>query len=50
VSKHLRLLREAGLLEWRAGQDRRLLFFSMPEAYRRVPGVLDFGVCTVRLP
>ena len=50
VSKHLRLMREAGLLECQAGEDRRYLLFYLPEAYRRVPGVLDFGVCTIRLP
>ena len=49
VSKHLRLLRAAGLVDWRVGEDRRLLLFSIPEKYRREPGVLDFGVCTVRL-
>ena len=49
VSKHMRLLREAGLLEGRLGEDRRFLFFYMPERYRRQPGWLDFGICTVRM-
>ena len=49
VSKHMRLLREAGLLECRLGEDRRFLFFYMPERYRRQPGWLDFGICTVRM-
>jgi predicted transcriptional regulator len=49
VSKHLRLLRTIGLVDWCVGQDRRLLFFSIPEKYRRQPGLLDYGVCTVRL-
>lgn len=50
VSKHLRLMREAGVLEWRIGaQDRRLVYFFIPERARRTPGWLDFGVCTVRL-
>lgn len=49
VSKHLRLMREAGVLESRAGEDRRLLLFCLPERFRSAPGVLDFGVCTARL-
>lgn len=50
VSKHLRLMEEAGVLDWCSGEDRRMVLFFVPEAYRRVAGVLDFGVCTVRLP
>lgn len=49
VSKHLRLLRAKGLLEDRAGEDRRYLFFHLPERFRRTPGWLNFGGCRVRL-
>ena len=50
VSKQLRLLREGGLLVDFAGEDRRFLYFRIPEKYRQTPGLLDFGVCTIRLP
>ena len=50
VSKHLRLMCATGVLGSRVGEDRRYLFFHIPEVYRQSPGVLDFGVCTVRLP
>jgi hypothetical protein len=32
------------------GEDRRFLYFRIPEKYRQTPGQLDFGVCTIRLP
>jgi predicted transcriptional regulator len=50
VNKHLRVLEAAGLLVWTLGEDRRFVLYSVPEKYRRQPGMLDFGVCTVRLP
>jgi hypothetical protein len=48
VSKHLRILREAGVLAWRAGEDRRLALYHIPEAARRVDGALDYGFCVIR--
>ncbi|HXE42619.1 MAG TPA: helix-turn-helix domain-containing protein, partial [Candidatus Baltobacteraceae bacterium] len=42
VSKHLRLMRDAGVVDCRAGEDRRLLFFSISPAMRRNPGVIDY--------
>lgn len=50
VSKHLRLMCQVGVLDWRVGDDRRLTYFSLPAAFRQTPGLLDFGVCTARLP
>ena len=49
VAKQLRVMRECGVLAWCNGEDRRLTFFYIPAENRRVPGVLDYGVCTVRV-
>lgn len=50
VSKHLRLMREAGVLASQPGEDRRLTYYFIPAEFRREAGVLDFGVCRARLP
>ena len=42
-------MRDAGLVETRPGEDRRVVFFSIPAANRREPGVLDYGFCTIRV-
>lgn len=47
VSKHLRVLREAGVVRSVAGEDKRLAFFAIPAVNQPEPGVLDYG--TVRL-
>ena len=47
VSKHLRVLREAGVVRSVAGKDRRLAFFAIPAVNQPEPGLLDYG--TVRL-
>jgi DNA-binding transcriptional ArsR family regulator len=47
VSKHLRILREAGLLE--VQKDGRQRFYTLPEHIRRraaAAGVLDLGCCS----
>lgn len=49
VSKHLRLMREAGVLASQPGADRRHTHYFIPVAFRREAGILDFGVCRVRL-
>jgi predicted transcriptional regulator len=49
ISKQLRVLQNAGILEGRKGDDRRQQIFSVPAAYRATPGRLDFGCCTVKL-
>lgn len=50
VSKHLRLLRTAGVLASRRGEDRRSELYFLPEAFRAKPGELDFGNCWFQLP
>lgn len=49
ISKQLRVLQNAGILEARQGDDRRQQVFSVPAAYRATPGLLDFGCCTVKV-
>lgn len=49
ISKHLRLMREAGVVVAGPGEDRRVLFFFIPPANRRETGVLDYGICTIRV-
>jgi predicted transcriptional regulator len=49
VSKHLRLMQKAGVLGLQFGADRRFTEYFIPAEFRREPGVLDFGVCRVRL-
>jgi len=50
VSKHLRVMRDAGVLASQPGEDRRHTHYFLPEKFRREPGILDFGVCRVRVP
>lgn len=47
VSKHLRVMRTAGVVRATPGEDRRLLFFAIPVVNQPEPGLLDYG--TVRL-
>lgn len=47
VSKHLRVMRTAGVVRATPGEDRRLLFFAIPAVNQPEPGLLDYG--TVRL-
>lgn len=49
VSKHLKVMRDAGVVDAGPGEDRRLLFFSIPPENRREAGVLDYGICTIRV-
>jgi DNA-binding transcriptional ArsR family regulator len=49
VSKHLRLLRAAGLVASRPGEDRRFELYYIPESFRPERGVLDYGFCRLRL-
>ena len=48
VSKHLRVLLDAGVVECRAGEDRRFGMYAVPEQVRRADGVLDYGFCVIR--
>jgi predicted transcriptional regulator len=48
VSKHLRLLRAAGVVASRPGEDQRFELYYIPAAYRPQPGVVDYGFCLLR--
>lgn len=50
VSKHLRLMRAAGVLASKRGEDRRSELYFIPETIRRADGVADLGFCVIRLP
>ncbi len=50
VSKHLRIMRAAGVLTSKRGEDRRLEMYSIPESILRADGVVDLGFCAIRLP
>ena len=47
-SKHLTILRAAGVVDWEAGNDRRMLFYFIPAQFRPEPGTLDYGFCRLR--
>jgi predicted transcriptional regulator len=49
VSRQLKVLREAGLLEAFEGKDRRQTIYQIPAVFRPVPDVLDFGFCVLHL-
>ena len=48
VSKHLRLLRGAGVVWSKSAEDRRFELYYIPETIRRADGVLDYGFCVIR--
>lgn len=49
VNKHLRVLREAGVLLCQPGADRRYYAYQLPATVRANRGILDFGICTLRV-
>jgi predicted transcriptional regulator len=49
VSKHLRLMRAAGVLASKRGEDRRLELYHIPPELLRADGVVDLGFCAIRL-
>jgi DNA-binding transcriptional ArsR family regulator len=49
ISKHLRLLRAAGILASRRGDDRRVELYFIPEVFLKNPGQLDLGSCVISL-
>lgn len=49
VNKHLRLLRETGVLRCELGADRRYYSYKIPAPVRATRGLLDFGCCTLRV-
>lgn len=50
VSKHLRVMRAAGVLASKRGEDRRLELYYIPDTIRRADGVADLGFCAIRFP
>jgi len=49
VSKHLKLMAEAGVVLSELGDDRRYVFFSIPPENRREAGLVNYGICTIRV-
>lgn len=49
ISKHLRLLRSAGILASRRGDDRRVELYYIPEQILKTSGQLHLGFCVVLL-
>lgn len=50
ISKHLRILRSAGLLRSHRASDRRVTAYFIPAEFRRQAGEIDLGFCLLRLP
>ena len=49
IIKHLGLLKSAGLLEWKAGEDdARFLHYYLRAVFRSEADVLNFGFCTIQ--
>jgi DNA-binding transcriptional ArsR family regulator len=49
TAKQLRVLRDAGVLESRDGEDRRQTLYQIPAARRPSPGVIDYGFCVLHM-
>ena len=45
VSKHLKLMRAAGVICVLPGGDKRCAWYHIPKQYRTEPGMLDYGWC-----
>jgi hypothetical protein len=45
MGKQMLVLLQAGVVEMRAGTDRRQSVYFIPAARRPAPGVLDYGFC-----
>ena len=50
ISKHLRILRSAGLLRSRRATDRRVEQYFVPAEFRQVEGHVELGFCLLRIP
>lgn len=50
ISKHLRLMRAAGLLHSRRATDRRVEQYFIPPSFRIQAGQVDLGFCLLRIP
>ena len=49
MGRQLKVMSDAGVLDFLRGEDRRQAVFQIPAAYRTTPGVLDFGCCVIDL-
>ena len=49
MGKQMLVLLNAGVVEMRAGTDRRQSVYSIPAARRPAPSVLDYGFCRIDL-
>ena len=49
ISKQLSVLRDAGVVDWKKGEDRRQSVSYIPAAHRPAPSVLNFGFVTIDL-
>jgi predicted transcriptional regulator len=49
TGKQLKVMSDAGVLDFLRGEDRRQAAFQIPAAYRATPSILDFEFCTVKL-
>ena len=49
VSKHMRILRSAGVLKSRRAKDRRVEKYFIPAEYRETPGQIELGFCVLRI-
>lgn len=49
ISKHLRILRSAGVLKSQRSQDRRVEQYYVPNDFRQIHGQIDLGFCLLRL-
>ena len=49
VGRQMLVLRDAGLVNGYAGEDRRQTVYQIPAVFRTVPAVLDFGFCRIEL-
>ena len=50
ISKHLRILRAAGILKSRRATDKRVEKYYIPAEFRRIPGQIELGFCVLRVP
>ncbi|MCB1231274.1 MAG: winged helix-turn-helix transcriptional regulator [Verrucomicrobiae bacterium] len=49
ISKHLRILRSAGVLKSKRSKDRRVEQYYVPAVFRQIHGQIDLGFCLFRL-
>ena len=50
VGKHLRVLKDSGAVDWRAGADARHTLYFIPERFLPQEGLVDYGFAKFYLP